>query len=96
MLARLCTIASRTAREASALSRTVSTTLVAIVLLPGCDPAMLVQGAVFTLGRSVRSRVIRRVRASLGSFTRMAGPPSCPRAIRSTGRADQRRRDAAS
>ncbi len=61
MLARLCTIASRTAREASALSRTVSTTLVAIVLLPGCDPAMLVRGAVFTLRRSVRSRVIRRV-----------------------------------
>jgi len=57
--------------------------------------AKLVQGAVFTLRRSVGSRVIRHVHASLGSFTRMAGPPSCPRAIRSTARADQRRRDAA-
>lgn len=72
MFARLAPVAIRAVQDVSMFSRTVSTTLVAAVLLPGCDPAILVPGTVITIQRSVRSRVIRRVGASVCGFTRKA------------------------
>lgn len=78
-LARIVPTGIRMAQDVSRLSRTVSATLMGTVLVPGCDPAMLVHGVVITLQRSVvGSRVIERLRAWAGLSPGRAGRRPIP------------------